>query len=83
MTLGQLIGELERVPPSASVSYDEGGNPGAFHSYRGYYDQLALGCSGEPMTVARLLERAKEADGGVFTGWKGGGDNTAYIGEYA
>lgn len=72
MTLGQLIKELELHPPDATVTFDEGENPGSFGSYRGYYDQLALSEETEAKTVGGLLTLARAADGAVFHGYKGG-----------
>lgn len=45
-------------------------------SYRGSYDQLAIGLSdrlsGERWTVPQFLQKLREADGCFFTGYKGG-----------
>jgi hypothetical protein len=48
--------------------------PTVFDSYRGYYEDLALGYSnkGEYPTVGKLLEHAEACLGKDFTGWKGG-----------
>jgi len=67
MTLQDLIDRLEDENPDQVVSVGFG-NP---HSYRGYYNELAF----EPqkdVTVAEMLEAAREARGSTYTGWKGG-----------
>lgn len=46
--------------------------PGEFGSYRGYYEQLALGKGFDPMTVVELLRKAQAADGADFESWKSG-----------
>ena len=48
--------------------------PTGLHSYRGYYDHLALGYTGEDgsMEVGELLALLKGAVGKTYTGWKGG-----------
>ncbi len=80
LNLGQLIDELKKHPGDAHVTFDFGGlAPDCLDSYRGYYEDLALGFStkqmfGEPEhTVKALLERlTRAAEGEVFHGWKGG-----------
>ncbi len=67
MNLRELIVELEKHHPARIV-------PIGFcypHSYRGYYDQLAF----EParnVSIASMLECAKDAVGSTCNGWKGG-----------
>lgn len=75
-TLGYLIERFERLDPDKSVRFDFvyfKPDPKRVHSYRGYYEQLALGYSddGDP-TVAQVLESLRNADGNTFTGYKGG-----------
>lgn len=80
MTLGEFIRALERQDQDEKVSFDfVHFGPTKFDSYRGYYDQLALGYGGgrhdhayEHQTVAQLLAHARECVGKEFTGWKGG-----------
>lgn len=67
MTLGELIEQLERLPPDMIFGdgFDE-----AF-SYRGFYDQLAF----SPANNTRadmMLAIAKGAVGQTYTGYKGG-----------
>lgn len=67
MYLCELITALENENPERVIS--RGFN--SPHSYRGYYDQLAF----EPannVTVAEMLECAREALGNTYTGYKGG-----------
>lgn len=75
-TLGYLIERLERLDPEADVYFDfvYMKPSGSVHSYRGYYDQLALGYqdSGDGIKVGALLEKLKEAVGKQFCGYKGG-----------
>lgn len=76
MRLGDLIDTLEALPPTYDVKFDDGTIPHKFHSWRGVYAELTLSRNvyGEPerMSVRRLLGLAKKADGGTFTGYKGG-----------
>ena len=74
-TLGYLIERLERLDPTVEVYYDfVYFHPKGIHSYRGYYEQLALGYAnaGDPPNVGQLLAELKDADGKEFTGYKGG-----------
>jgi hypothetical protein len=76
-TLGQLIDALKKQPKDAIVSYEFGYfAPTTLASYRGYYEDLALGYV-EPEyakrpTVASLLVELEAAVGATFEGWKGG-----------
>lgn len=72
MTLGQIIVELEDLPQSAHVRFDDGTPVGRFASYRGFYDQLALGTANYPPRVWHLLAQAKLALEDTFEGYKGG-----------
>ena len=75
LTLGQFIEQLERATQSAQIVIDTYlCDPTTFNSYRGYYDEVALGFvqDGERVTVAHLLARAKEALDSTFEGYKGG-----------
>lgn len=67
MSLGELIGILEKEDPGKVVPFGFG-SP---HSYRGYYDE----CAFEPacnVTVAAMLADCRRALGATFTGYKGG-----------
>ena len=80
MTLGQLIDVLERKEPTANVDYAFGYfSPTKFHSWRGAYEQLALGYGSwteigydKRPTVESLLKLAIAANGETFMGYKGG-----------
>lgn len=83
VTLGELRDALARAPSTAEVRYDvlnlywHG-----FHSWRGSYDEPAIGWSGErydargkdyDVTAGALLALVDEAlSGKEFTGYKGG-----------
>lgn len=77
LTLGQFIFLLSRVTPDAGVLYDFGSFvPVGIDSYRGYYDQLALGFAEyKEVKASALLTACKDAIGATFTGWKGGDFN--------
>jgi hypothetical protein len=77
ITLGELIDALAKYPADCQIGFDFCGTvPTTFESFRGYYDQLALGWSDRRgvahVTCGELLALAKEAEGATFTGWKGG-----------
>lgn len=85
-TLGLLIEALKKCSQDATVHFDFPEMlPTTFNSYRGWYDQLALGfdrhsyygASSSPKKlewpkVSELLERAQYAVGATYTGYKGG-----------
>ncbi len=77
MMLGRFLDKLNSFPATAPVRFDFCGfSPTDFGSYRGFYDQLALGFQmaeyGKEITVEQLAELASKAVGKVFTGYKGG-----------
>jgi len=76
MTLGKLILLLSEMPQDDHVAFDFGyATPTTVDSYRGYYDELALGFDGSygaSLTVGALLKDLNAAVGKTFTGWKGG-----------
>ena len=76
LTLGDMIRLLDRVEkPETTVRFDFGRlKPRELDSYRGYYDQLALGWweSEKDVTVAELLVECRKAVGNTFDGYKGG-----------
>lgn len=76
ITLGKMITALESCDPDAEVSI---GSlllmPTQFTSYRGFYEDLALGYTtdrGEGLSAGRLLEECRKALGATFEGYKGG-----------
>lgn len=72
MTLDDLIVALSGCPNQEALVEIDGCPPGEFHSYRGYYDQLALGTGVEPVTVEGLLAQASDVKGTYLEGYKGG-----------
>ena len=77
MNLGQFVQELRKYPLSALVTIEPFElYPTTFDSYRGYYNELALGYSIEEpeklMTVEDLIHEAINCIGKEFTGYKGG-----------
>jgi hypothetical protein len=77
ISLGELIAKLKKLSPSANIQFDFGSaSVGILDSYRGYYDQLALGYDGSYgstlKTVGEVLLDCESAIGKTFTGWKGG-----------
>jgi hypothetical protein len=88
LSLGELIQELEKVGIYDSVGkpkhvcFDFGSAlPTTLDSWRGSYDELALGytlsgydgsASFEDSTAPVLLNELKSAIGKEYTGWKGG-----------
>lgn len=76
MTLGELITALKRKDPERPVYFDfVHFQPKGIHSYRGYYDQLAIGYNNEAgynMRVSELLPLLRDALGATFQGYKGG-----------
>lgn len=67
MTLSDLIARLENTDPTLTL------RPGFTnpHSYRGYYEELAVEPT-ESCTVADLLQEMRGALGTTYQGWKGG-----------
>lgn len=77
MRLGELMTALEREGHRKPVFFDAlRAIPTKFDSYRGYYEDLALGFDGRftapDMTVGTLIELCRCAIGSTFQGWKGG-----------
>lgn len=83
MTLRKLIEALERKDETLDVTFDfvHFRPTGNAHSYRGYYEDLALGYeSGSDCCVGTLVRSLKSMLGATLTGYKGGnytmGDDT-------
>lgn len=83
MILGELIDSLAGLDSSKPPVLSDGNMPLKLESWRGVYAQLSIDyCDPSapqpawrdtsPMTVGRLLEQARAADGGTFEGYKGG-----------
>jgi hypothetical protein len=92
MTMNQVIAALKELEPSRPVVFSFATTvPTTVDSYRGYYDQPALGWAAtgydgdaHPPEASALLEHLEGAIGAVFTGWKGGdyrysGDETLWV----
>jgi len=77
-TLGDLIDKLEMLDPATLVKmqFSDPAVDFTSHSYRGYYDQLAIyprfDRCGTPVCVSQLVRMLKECDGHTYSGWKGG-----------
>ena len=68
MTLGRFISELEKLPQDQEIE-----NVCYPHSYRGYYEDLALQKEPGTRTVVSLVEQLRnECLGQTFEGYKGG-----------
>lgn len=79
MTVQELIEVLEKVDPSFYVGIADSPiplAPDSFDSYRGYYQDLAIGveCSrGAKMSdVVPFLKALRDVIGSTMTGYKGG-----------
>lgn len=80
ITLGQFIEKLKALDPNLFIYFDFMNlRPNlSAHSYRGYYDELAIGYLeygenfGTEIRVKDLLACLEEANGHCFGGWKGG-----------
>lgn len=77
MTLGELIADLKKYDRAFFVSIPGGPvtlRPDDVDSYRGYYEDLAIGAEADRsyVTVGELLDKLCAAEGSVFTGYKGG-----------
>lgn len=73
LTLGELIAALKPLDKDKAVRFDfVHFKPHGIHSYRGYYEQIALGYGHDHITVAQLLELCSGALGKTFEGYKGG-----------
>ena len=87
ITLGELIEQLEATYKNPLPEYFDNQKdkerqiyfdwcdlrPDYFHSYRGYYDHLAVAIRSHPTeTVADFLKRCREQIGAEHSGWKGG-----------
>jgi hypothetical protein len=75
MTLGELIRALKRKDADAWLSFDfvHFRPDCSVHSYRGYYEDIAIGYeSGGDCKVGDLLAKLEAANGETFYGYKGG-----------
>ena len=77
LSLGELIEQLEglRKLDEAGIRFDFGYvYPTGFHSYRGFYEELAIGWRLESKNrkAKDFLDEARTAVGAEFHGYKGG-----------
>lgn len=74
LTLGELISILKRKDQDLDITFDfVHFRPCGAHSYRGYYEDLAIGYqSGGETKVRDLLKKLEDACGAEFNGYKGG-----------
>lgn len=74
-TLGDFIDALKRCDPEEPVKFDfVHFGPTTLESYRGYYEDVALGYTdvGDYPKVKDLIAHCETTIGKVFSGWKGG-----------
>lgn len=71
ITLGELKATLEQYDLDLPVKLSDESSPGDFHSYRGYYEFIAVD-KGSDKTVREFLSQVYKAIGASFTGYKGG-----------
>lgn len=78
LTLGEFIKKLGEQPQDNEIVFDfVCFVPLGIHSYRGYYDQLAIGYTDRVDSdyrpkVSDIVKLCKDAVGKYFTGYKGG-----------
>lgn len=72
-TIGEAIEILEKVPKYYTIKFCDYLYPDiSFHSYRGYYEDVAFAVVGEETSVGEWLGLLKDKVGGNIYGWKGG-----------
>lgn len=76
LTLGDLAWELQcHGDKTRTVLFDNGQYPTGFDSYRGSYDEVAIGYSPNPkdaLVLGELEEAVRDAQKQTFFGYKGG-----------
>jgi hypothetical protein len=75
MTLGELLRALKRCDQDKYIAFDFANFMPAdgVDSYRGYYEDLAIGYAhGVDTKVADVVKWLEEAEGKIFDGYKGG-----------
>jgi hypothetical protein len=88
LTLGKLITALKALPAQTPVVFDNGNSPDDFYSYRGYYEDLAIGEKTEEVTAGQFLDKLESnALNKEFEGYKGGEflmgiDTPLWVSEY-
>lgn len=72
-TLGQFIDALSKVEQHRDICFEFCHlYPTTLNSYRGYYDDVAVGVGDKPVTVNELVANLTSKLGTVMTGYKGG-----------
>lgn len=69
MQLDTFHRAIKGFAPELIVKYEDGFYPYGVHSYRGYYEDLAMGAGVKPCTVKQLLTML---DTDSWIGYKGG-----------
>lgn len=77
LTLGEFIEKLKQQPQENTITFDFGRLvPTSFDSWRGSYDELALGYENpeynNDLLVSKLLSLAIDVEGTIMEGYKGG-----------
>lgn len=73
LTLGRLIDNLMDFPVNLPVKFSNGGYPGSFGSYRGYYSDMYIDSDGDPINVGEFIKVVhSKMLGQTFEGYKGG-----------
>lgn len=72
LTLGKLIKSLGAADAGMPVAFRDGGSPTEPHSYRGYYSDMAIENTAEPISAGNFLLVCQAALGQTFEGYKGG-----------
>lgn len=89
LKLGQLLEQLRKHDAVRDIAFDFCGlAPAGLHSYRGFYEDLALDYDSDIYpTVGAVATELEEAIGKTFTGYKGGEyrmgeDSTLWVSEH-
>ena len=80
MTIGEILDAIANADDEASITFDFGGiSPTKVDSWRGSYDEAAIGFSsgqyGEPCVTVKQFRAALQialTPGVTYSGWKGG-----------
>lgn len=81
LTLDEAIEQLFGIEDKTrAIQFSDGSFPDGLHSYRGYYEDLAISPCNFVVSVNDLFHDLSSAAGSEFTGYKGGdfimGDRT-------
>lgn len=75
LTVIQLINEIKKLKRDTAIRYDFGYfSPVGFHSYRGFYEDVAIGFEyrQDNLMAMDFLKQLKNMLGKEIHGWKGG-----------